>query len=250
MSEDGDQEIPKEEPKEEPGKKFFVAHMNSYTGRALLKELRNESLVKEAYAAHTFNGTLRKEEEDYKGEVAPEGVQGLITMERTKEFRQMILESDVIIYDLLTSKFEEVDYVIKTLKTSELDNQKTLILLSSVMSWVNTPPKLPKEELQEGEEAEEEPEEEEPEGDVSDPEPEQLDENGEPVPKKKILFFKESDHHLRVAHESYQHFKTLETLAMSSVKTQPKLKVHVLCTGIRYGNGENTFYDLFKQAWL
>lgn len=37
---------------------------------------------------------------------------------------------------------------------------------------------------------------------------------------------------------------------MSSVKTQPKLKVHVLCSGIRYGNGERQFYELFKTAWL
>lgn len=73
-------------------------------------------------------------------------------MERTKEFRDVILESDVIIYDLLTNNFEEVDYVIKTLKTSDLgDKEKTLILLSSVMTWVNTPPKYQK-ELEEGEE--------------------------------------------------------------------------------------------------
>lgn len=44
----------------------------------------------------------------------------VVSMERTQEFRKVILESDVIIYDLLTNKFEEVDYVIKTLKTAEL----------------------------------------------------------------------------------------------------------------------------------
>ena len=44
--------------------------------------------------------------------------------------------------------------------------------------------------------------------------------------------------------------KTLETLAMSSVKTQPNLTVHVLCSGIRYGLGEGRLYDLFKAAWL
>ena len=76
-------------------------------------------------------------------------------MDRTKEFRDTILDSDVIVYDLLTNKFEEVDYVIKTLKTSELNNEKTLILLSSVMTWVNTPPKYQK-ELEEGEEPVEE----------------------------------------------------------------------------------------------
>lgn len=131
--------------------------MNSYTGKALLKELRNDKLVKEAYAAHSFVGTLRKEEEDGSGEkgVTPEGVNKLVTMQRTQEFRQNILESDVIIYDLLTNNFEEVDYVIKTLKTSDLSNEKTLILLSSVMTWVNTPPKYQK-ELEEGEEPAEE----------------------------------------------------------------------------------------------
>ena len=28
------------------------------------------------------------------------------------------------------------------------------------------------------------------------------------------------------------------------------LKVHVLCTGIRYGNGERIFYDHFQKAWI
>ena len=37
---------------------------------------------------------------------------------------------------------------------------------------------------------------------------------------------------------------------MSSVKTQPKLRVHVLCSGVRYGNGERIFYDHFQKAWI
>ncbi len=37
---------------------------------------------------------------------------------------------------------------------------------------------------------------------------------------------------------------------MSSVKTQPRLTVHVLCSGIRYGLGEARLYELFKAAWL
>ena len=65
----------------------------------------------------------------------------LVTMERTQDFRKTILASDVIIYDLISNKYEEVDYVIKTLKTAELSSPKTLILLGSVMTWVNTPAK-------------------------------------------------------------------------------------------------------------
>mmetsp|Transcript_24615 Transcript_24615/g.17321 ORF Transcript_24615/g.17321 Transcript_24615/m.17321 type:complete len:85 (-) Transcript_24615:1960-2214(-) len=53
----------------------------------------------------------------------------------------------------MTNNYEEVDYVIKTLKTSNLATEKRLILLSSVMTWVNTPPKF-EEEKPEGEEEE------------------------------------------------------------------------------------------------
>lgn len=141
-------------------------------------------------------------------------------MERSKEFRDAILENDVIIYDLMTNKFEEVDYVIKTLKSSKLTSQKTLVLLSSVMTWVNTPPKEKKEGEEEGEAEgegegeEEEPEEEEPE--EAEPEGEE-DEN---KPKKpKILFFKETDYHQRVAHDRFLNMKNLETLALSAPVT-------------------------------
>ena len=181
--------------------------------------------------------------------------------ERTQEFRAQLLESDVIIYDLLSNSFEEVDYVIKTLKTSEYETEKTLVLLSSVMSWVNTPPKF-EEEKQEGEEegegegeageeaSEEEPPSEEEEEEKQENEEEEekepeLGEDGEPIVIKQQLDYKEDEVHLRVPHKKFQHLKTLETTAMSSVKTQPKLRVHVLCSGIRYGNGERTFYDHF-----
>lgn len=136
------------------------------------------------------------------------------------------------------------------------------MLLSSVLTWVNTPPKLEEDkkegEEEEGEPAEEEVSEEEPpseeqekvEGEDEDEKEPELDENGEPIVVKEPLYFKETDYHLRVPHDDFNHIKTLETTAMSSVNTQPKLKVHVLCSGIRYGNGERTFYDHFQKAWI
>ncbi len=42
MSDLEDEEIPKEEPKEDPGKLFFISHLNSYVGKTLLQENRNE----------------------------------------------------------------------------------------------------------------------------------------------------------------------------------------------------------------
>ena len=69
MSDDdgSDIEVPKEEPKEEQGKKFFLSHVNSYSGKTLLQELRNEKLVKDENAAHIFVGTLKEDEQDGSG---------------------------------------------------------------------------------------------------------------------------------------------------------------------------------------
>jgi hypothetical protein len=61
MSDNEDEEqVQVKEIPEPDGKKIFISHVNSYTGRALLHELRNEHTVKEARAAHTFHGTLEK----------------------------------------------------------------------------------------------------------------------------------------------------------------------------------------------
>lgn len=117
------------------------------------------------------------------------------------------------------------------------------------MTWLNTPPKFTEEKVEGEEEAEAEAEEEEEEEKLEGEEGEEdkgpVDENGEPIVRQKPLFFKEADFNLRVPHEKFQHLKTLETLAMSSVTTQPNLRVHVLCTGVRYGKGERIFYDHF-----
>lgn len=257
---DSDEEVPviKEPVKEQPGKRIFLAHSNSYEGMALFKELWNRDKCREPeLAAHTFVGTVRKGELTYRGnyQEPPKDIE-IVDFGRTKEFRDRLLANNVIIYDLMSNSFEEVDYVIKTLKTSELDEPKTLVLLSSVMSWVNTPPKFfeDKPEGQEGEEEEPAAEEEEEEGEEGDKEEETkdgpVDEEGNPIVAAKPLFYKESDYHLRVPHENFQHLKTLETLALSSTITQPMLRVHVLCAGVRYGNGERTFYDHFQKAWI
>jgi len=95
--------------------------------------------------------------------------------------------------------------VIKTLKTSELTEPKTLVLLSSVLAWVNTPAKFTEERAEGEEEGEAEAEEEEEEGADKEEEKNEdpLDEDGNPIPRAKPLFFKESDYHLRVPHEKY-----------------------------------------------
>lgn len=235
-----------------PGLKFFINNINSYVGQILYEELRNDHSIKDPIEKHLFVGTQSGAE---KAE-APEGVEKVIENDLTRSFRKHILESDVVIYDMMATKFEEVDHVIKTFKTSQYEQDKVLILLSSVMSWANTPPKVKKvledgeEEGEEDQEEEEEPaSEEEGEADAEEPpQDEPVDEDAPPKPV--VLNFKEKDFHLRIPSRKYQYLKTLETLALSSVKAQPNLRVYVLCAGVLYGVGERTFHSHFKQAWL
>lgn len=41
-------------------------------------------------------------------------------------------------------------------------------------------------------------------------------------------------------------------LAMSAQKAVKNLRVHIICSGLLYGNGEsnNVFYEFFRRAWL
>ena len=257
---------PKEPEPEPDGKRIFLSHANTYEGQVMFQELWNkdQELREPERAAHKFTGTVRKEEKNARDgyQEPPEGFEKFVTFSRTQEFRQALLESNVIIYDLMSNDYEEVDYVIKTLKTSNLDEDKTLVLLSSVMTWVNTPPKFEEEKAEgeeeegaegEGEEDEESSEagedyladKEKPVDEEEEPPEEETSENGTPVVVKKPVYYKEEDFYLRVPHANFEHLKTLETVAMSAVKTQPKLRVHVLCSGIRYGHGERIFYDHF-----
>jgi adenylate kinase len=61
--------------------------------------------------------------------------------EKIKFFEDVILNSDVIIYDLNQCDLKEAEFVISTLKMHPFAEQKTLICVSNVMSWARTPPK-------------------------------------------------------------------------------------------------------------
>jgi hypothetical protein len=54
---------------------------------------------------------------------------------------QLILDCDIIIYDLTTCDPNEAEYGIKTLKMGDFKDEKILICVSNVMVWAETPPK-------------------------------------------------------------------------------------------------------------
>jgi adenylate kinase len=59
-------------------------------------------------------------------------------------FEEVILNSDVIIYDLNQCDLKEAEFVISTLKMHPFQQQKILICVSNVMTWAKTQPKVKK----------------------------------------------------------------------------------------------------------
>jgi len=53
---------------------------------------------------------------------------------------------------------------------------------------------------------------------------------------------------MRVPLPRYQYIKDIEDKVLS-IKRE-NVKVYIVCPGIIYGCGEDTFYQLFKASWL
>lgn len=70
---------------------------------------------------------------------------------KPRTFKKQIMSCDLFILDMMNcSSLDEIEYIIKSLKQNSEDNtsssspqkEQTLIIVSSVMTWINTPKKL------------------------------------------------------------------------------------------------------------
>ena len=64
--------------------------------------------------------------------------------------------------------------------------------------------------------------------------------------------FEDSDFEKRVPFPKYQNLKQVEVAALALAKQSDHLRVHVICSGFLYGNGEQNdiFYEFFRRAWV
>ena len=130
---------------------------------------------------------------------------------KPKTFTKAVLTSDVLVVDLMSGTDPaEAETIIKILRQPLHEapeaKRQTLILISSVLVWNNTP----KEE------------------------------------------YTDADFQKRVPTPKFQFLKNLENLALTASKINNNLRVHVVCSGLPFGNGEATevFYEFFRRAWL
>lgn len=177
-------------------------------------------------------------------------------------------ECDLLVYDLHQGNPKDVELAIQSLKKYNVEEEKVLILISSLMVWNKTAPKMREidengkiiEEkgdgtTAEGGEGESKPAEEAKAEDHpadEDPATSRGPTHRQEIvekPKKYIQVpYVEEDFKHRCPSEEYEELKALEDELLSFKKDN--VKIYILASGIMYGAGESIFEQHFKRAWL
>jgi hypothetical protein len=200
-------------------RKIFVNNINTWLCNFIIEELRTEHITDPNTIKHTFMGTKNPNNPSPPPYLFEHE---LIKIDYNFHFENKIFSNDIIIYDMADTEYQEIEYVIKGLKHLRYDQEKILILVSNIMTWARTPPKIRKED---------------------EPFDEEANENDE---SKNIIPFTEDDKVTRIPSKKFFQYKMLETLAFAAANTNPMLKAYVICPGFLYGYGEDLFYEYFK----
>uniref|UniRef100_A0A0G4FVB2 Adenylate kinase 7 n=1 Tax=Chromera velia CCMP2878 TaxID=1169474 RepID=A0A0G4FVB2_9ALVE len=210
--------------------RIFINNVDTYVGNALCADL-----WKADAAANRLFGTVL----GLSGGVVPPSVRRIVARSKPSSLLKTLMSCSLVVYDLHTADLEEVEFIIKTLKSTEVEREITFVLISSVMVWAKTT-KAMEPKKAEGEEGEEEAE-----------PPAEEGEGGGEVKETELrpVAFTDDDFEKRQPAPKYIAWKTLETLALSLTSVE-NVRPFVICAGILYGNGEGTFQNVFKAAWL
>ena len=187
-----------------------------------------------------------------------------------------LADCDLIVFDLHSGNPTDVRLALEALKKHKIEEDKTLILISSLMAWKGTPEKqveikTPEEMARDVAVAQaaasqaENSDAEKPEVEVNDDDVEE-DEDVEEEDKESFEEFKEKpapvkerkryqyapftelDFDRRDPIEEYQIIKEIENEVLNFKKEF--VKTYVISAGILYGKGEAIFNSHIQKAWL
>lgn len=123
---------------EEKERRIFLYNMNSFIPYNLINLIRKNEKNK-------FSGTISNNKELPKN-FKPK----IITINPESPYTNNdLFENNYFICSLDDSKYSEIEYIIKGLKAKQHDEEKYLILVSNIMTWARTPPKIKKENNEE-----------------------------------------------------------------------------------------------------
>ena len=126
-------------------RKIFLNNMNSWFSNFIIEELRTETIQDPKVIKNEFMGTLNKSKTKLPYLFQPKEIK----IDYNFHYEHEIFTNDVLIYNLQDSDYNEIEYIIKGLKTLKHQTEKVLIIVTSIMTWARTPPKIFKEKTQE-----------------------------------------------------------------------------------------------------
>jgi hypothetical protein len=122
------------QPKE---RRIFLNNMNSWFSNFVIEELRTDFLP-DPLTKNSFMGTRNQSEMKLPHLFQPEEIK----IDYNFHYESKLFDNDVFIYDLNDSDYNEIEYIIKGLKTKRHFSEKILIIISSIMTWARSSPKI------------------------------------------------------------------------------------------------------------
>ena len=118
-------------------KGVFINKLNTYIGTALYDEFLGEKPEESEWELYS---TYYEKEESIK----PLFIKKMMKQKsKPGLFRKYMIEKfDIMIYDMYSGGLEDLKFCIKSLTKAPLETEKTVIVISSVLSWANTPHKI------------------------------------------------------------------------------------------------------------
>lgn len=188
-------------------KKAFVAYVDTNLGNQIVSKL--------VAADYDVSGLARDGNAALIA-CAPK-LKKLLRRHEVEAIRRALLEADCIVYHTMGSAEDTVS-AIRVLSSSHYETEKRFILISSMMSWFETP---------------------------------SLTADGSPVADgedpREVEALTEDQFNRRVPHVKYLAWRDAEKLVASS--QTDRLKTFVVFPGLTYGSGEDLLHPFFKQAW-
>ncbi|CDW80676.1 dpy-30 motif family protein [Stylonychia lemnae] len=238
--------------------------INTLIGHSVFEEIRNDHItIYSGEQSNMFYGTInQKQIASDSIPFAPTNTIRIIDYQnKPRSFKKIVQKCDVFIIDILTAgvDFNEIDLVVKIIKSLPESHQqeKIVILISTVMTWICTPKKFIEKYEESSDEEMNITSDRNLNKDLATEDDIQVQRQYKQSSKLKQKFvvyepFVDKDFQNRVPPPRYQQHKNVENLLMTAQKSNKSLRCHVLCSGIPYGKGEmnEVFYDFYRRSWL
>ena len=139
--ENGEEQQIKKEPPKPVFKKIFLNDMNSWFSEFFIENVRTDFKPNDLIQ-YEFMGTINKSSRPLPRLFIPKQIK----IDYNGNYKNPIFDNDIFIINMDGADFNDVDYIIKGLKALKYENEKVLVIISSIMTWHRTQPKYKKEE--------------------------------------------------------------------------------------------------------